>query len=146
MKIESGSLLDVTDGIICHQVNCQRVAGKGLALAIRKKYPGWYKEYISREHIILNHAGESFGECWIYKVNSKLSIASFYSQFYYGNKERYTNYEMFVRCLERLADQMKDLQVYFPKGIGCNNAGGNWNIIKTMIEEYIPNAIIREYR
>jgi len=28
--------------VICHQVNCKRVAGKGLAKQIRKKYPEWY--------------------------------------------------------------------------------------------------------
>lgn len=33
------SVLDVTDGIICHQVNCQNVMGAGIARAIYEKYP-----------------------------------------------------------------------------------------------------------
>ena len=40
-----GDILDVTKGVICHQVNTRGIAGAGLALQIRKKYPEWYKWY-----------------------------------------------------------------------------------------------------
>ena len=45
MTTIKGDLLEITEGIICHQVNCQRVAGAGLALQIRKKWPSWYESF-----------------------------------------------------------------------------------------------------
>ena len=33
IKVVNGSLLDATEDILCHQVNCQGVMGSGVALA-----------------------------------------------------------------------------------------------------------------
>jgi len=40
-----GDILKVKSGFIVHQVNCQKVMGGGLALAIRKKWPIVYERY-----------------------------------------------------------------------------------------------------
>ena len=45
MKIIKGDLLNETTGLIAHGVNCQGVMGKGIALAIKKKYPQVFIDY-----------------------------------------------------------------------------------------------------
>ena len=37
------------------------------------------------------------------------------------------------------------MSIALPYGIGCNNAGGNWNIVKTMIEEYLVDLDVYIY-
>ena len=138
MKIISGTITDITEGIICHQTNCKKVAGTGLALAIRNKYTNWYKEFRLYD-------GE-LGMCWLYDVNDKLTIASLYAQNGYGRDIRFTEYWAFRNCLKALKKQNGyDKQIYIPAGIGCRNAGGDWNIIEKLIEEYLPDSILIAY-
>jgi len=69
MKEIIGDILDITEGVICHQVNCQKVAGAGLALAIRKKYPNWYDHFLKTQPVL--------GEADFFMVNSNLGICLF---------------------------------------------------------------------
>ena len=39
IKVVKGNLLDATEAIIAHQVNCQKKMNSGVAKAIREKYP-----------------------------------------------------------------------------------------------------------
>lgn len=45
IKIVKGDILQASEDIIGHQVNCQGVMGAGLAKQIRNKYPHVYDEY-----------------------------------------------------------------------------------------------------
>lgn len=147
MKTIKGDLLDITEGIICHQVNCQRVAGAGLALQIRKKWPGWYDAFLEQP--------PKLGKCWLlqtYTTKRSSWIASLYAQEFYGSGLQ-TSYSAFERALSSLQEmQNMDLngsrfgphQVYVPRGIGCGLAGGDWNVIEPLIERYFPNAILVE--
>ncbi len=137
-KIIQGNILDVSWGLICHQVNCQHVAGAGLALQIRNKYYGWYSNY-------KNHPS-ALGEVGYYKVslNPNLWIANLYSQFHYTLHGCVTNYTAFEDCLNNIKEWYPTHtdRVYFPYGIGCGLAGGDWNIILSIIERIIPEAVI----
>ena len=44
MNIITGNILDITEGIICHQVNSRGVAGTGLTQQIRDRWPDWFTE------------------------------------------------------------------------------------------------------
>ena len=126
------NILDIEQGIIAHQVNCQRVAGAGLAFQIAKKYPEWYKHF--------KDVNPYLGLTDIYNVNSKLKIASLYAQEEYGYGKRFTNYFAFGLCLEKLRDMIANNIVYFPYKIGCGLGGGDWIIVKKIIEIYFkPN-------
>lgn len=140
MTTIKGDLLDLTEGIICHQVNCQRVAGAGLALQIRNKWPEWYDGFLAYT--------PRLGDAMLWAVEPKLIVASLYAQKFYG-KGLQTNYFAFDTALLRLRQRMRESyfetkQVYMPYGIGCGLAGGDWNVIEPLIEKYFPNAIIVE--
>lgn len=150
MKIINGNILDMTDGIIVHQVNCKGVMGAGLALQIKNKWPIVFKEYT--EHIkyrferLKQHPLGSINGT---SVSKSLIIYNFYSQDNYGRNGRQTNYEAFEKCLIGLTKRFENskitvgsIPVYFPYGIGCGLAGGDWKVISKMIEKYFPQAII----
>jgi O-acetyl-ADP-ribose deacetylase (regulator of RNase III) len=142
VKVEKGNILDVESGIICHQVNCQGKMGAGLAKGIRNRFPLVYKEYIQE----YNTNGIELGMVYITRIDNKLRVANLAAQDRYGKRGRYTDYKAFRKCLKHLTKYVKCEgieKVYFPYKIGCGyGGGGDWNIIKAMIEKYFPNAII----
>lgn len=140
MTTIKGDLLDIAEGIICHQVNCQRVAGAGLALQIRNKWPEWYKQFRFNQPFL--------GSVWLYRpsnscAHTSLVIASFYAQDGYGHGLQ-TDYNAFESCLRELKQMNLTQRVYFPSGVGAGLAGGDSEIIHSLIEKYFPNAIIVE--
>lgn len=146
--IQSGDILDTTTGIICQQVNCQSVMGCGIALAIRRKWPKVYNAY--REKVgdaqSKRATQDLLGNVQLVNVENNLYVANMFAQFGYGRDKRYTDYEAFIICLVRLltlrSEKCPNLNIYFPHKIGCNNAGGDWGIIKGVINIVIPTAII----
>ena len=135
-----GDILNVTHGIICHQVNCRGKMGAGIALAIRKKWPEVYRDYIAahlRKELKLGHI--VFTEI----KKNLLYVASLCGQYNYGRQGQYTNYDAVKMCLTELAKYDDGrLVIHIPKGMGCTLAGGDWNIVSKMIDSIIPNAII----
>lgn len=140
MKTINGNLLEIKEGIICHQVNCKRVAGAGLALQIRKKWPRWYDAY-------RRYSEPELGEVFLFPVESELYLASLYGQDRYGRGLQ-TNYfalESALKKLRLLLSQafVENEPVYFPR-IGAGMGGGDWNVIEPLIQKYFEDAIIVE--
>ena len=131
-EIIQGNILDMENGLICHQVNCRRVAGAGLALQMREKWPEWYQ----------NFTKAYLGVVTYFRVSSDLAIANLYAQEGYGHNRRYTNYAALGECLMVIADYKYNFgtDVYLPYGIGCGLAGGDWAIVEQIISDAIPDA------
>lgn len=132
------NILDLTDGIICHQVNCQNKMGAGLALQIRKKWPQVYKDYISVDKML--------GNIILTKINPNLVVASLCGQISYGRSKTHTNYIALYNCFTKLKkwkDQIMPIQnIFIPYQMGCGLAGGDWNTVKYIISNTVPDAII----
>jgi len=143
-----GDITYVTHGIICHQVNTKGVMGSGLAHQLRMKWPVVYNDYdlvYRRQELRLGAVVHTN----IIQKDFKLQVAGLCAQRDYGNVRgmRYTSYKAFAKCLEKLviwhaSCLQGKLPVYFPYKIGCGLAGGEWVIIRPLIEECFPNAII----
>ena len=141
--------MDIKKGLIIQQVNCKAVMGAGLAKQIRLKYPKVFSDYI--EHLSLcNRLGRNpLGTINSTSIYGGCTIYNFFSQDTYGRNGRHTDYEAFERCLKALEKRFlnskvdkKDVDVYFPHGIGCGLAGGDWGVISKLIYKYFPNSII----
>lgn len=140
MQILQGNILDVTEGIICHQVNCKGVFGAGLALQIREKYPVVYQKYIDW----YNHDYWSLGVVQLVTISPALRVCNLAGQYSYGRDKQYTNYEALrvgFKALANLAGR-DNAKIYIPYKMGCGLAGGNWDIASKIIEEILPEAII----
>ena len=91
----------------------------------------------------ISHAHEAL-DSGLYETLQYPCIVNFFSQFNYGYDGcRYTSYDAFWECLNRLKNALqKDSRIGFPKNIGCGLGGANWNIIEKMIEEVLGKDFI----
>lgn len=139
MKTLEGDILKVKKGIIVHQVNCQKKAGAGLALKIRKKFNGWYRHFLAVEPVL--------GKVDFYSIRPGLTIASVYGQKYFGREGRFTNYEALKDGFIAIRDKAGlHTDVYIPKGIGCGLGGGNWTEVEQLLIAELPQAVVIDFK
>lgn len=133
--------------IIAHQVNCQGVMGAGLAKQIKTKYPIVYQEYLQlykRQRPV-----ELLGQCLAVPVNnSDIFVANLFGQLSYGKGTRQTDYEALEKSLKQLKEFMVTSNLHslaLPHNLGCGLAGGDWNIVRKMIEKIFNDNSITCY-
>jgi O-acetyl-ADP-ribose deacetylase (regulator of RNase III) len=141
-----GNVLDVTEGIIAHQTNCQGVMGSGVALAIRNKYPKVYEEYT--KHCDQFTPNQLLGTVQFVTVNPKLYVANVFGQDSFGAGRRQTSYDATVDAWKILFDHAEflDWSIYIPHLMGCALGGGNWYIYTSIIQSFqskIPVTAVR---
>lgn len=140
MEIINGDILKVRYGIVCHQVNCKGKMGAGLALAIRKKWPQVYKDYMKA----YRNGDLKLGNVIISTIMPhELLVANLCGQDNYGRKGKYTDYNALKKCLNFVNKiNITNLPICIPHGMSCTLAGGNWKTVSSIIEDIIPDAII----
>lgn len=141
---KNGNLLESNCDIICHQVNCQKVMGSGIAKQIREKWPVVYYTYCDlieyyRDLGLVDDSSDLLGQMQLIKTEDKY-VANFFSQDKYLPRSIcHTDYKAFRMCCVKLKDQViglnKNLTIGFPYKIGCGLAGGDWSIVEKIIEE-----------
>lgn len=156
MKIiyKVGNLLKATEPVIAHGVNCQGKYGAGTALAIRKKYPLAYSNYLQQLELYNRINRLPLGTVSLSTQPDMKIIANCFTQEFYGfEKKQYVSYKAIANCISVLDNFCKNSQldddlaelfvkafnhpitsVAFPK-IGCSLGGGDWNIVSQIIEE-----------
>jgi O-acetyl-ADP-ribose deacetylase (regulator of RNase III) len=131
IKVVNGNLLDATENIIGHQVNCQATMASGIAKQIRARYPTVYDKYVEASNKL--HPVERLGTCQIVKVDNNKYVANLFGQLYYGREKNvvYTNYIALEAALSQLKGlaETQGLSVALPWRIGCGLANGNWDDI-----------------
>jgi O-acetyl-ADP-ribose deacetylase (regulator of RNase III) len=155
MTTISGDILDVPEGVICHQVNCLGIMGGGLARQIRRAYPKVFDDY---KHLCDLHGDESYnllGEIQVIPVGTKKWIINLFAQYDIGGG-RATEYGSFIQCLEGVekwanktgsllwsrTDAKAKIPIFFPYKIGCGLGGGSWHIIKNILKNHVPSATL----
>lgn len=148
MEVIEGDILDITLGVIVHQVNCRNKIGAGLSGQIIRKYTQVAMEYhrifeqyeknayskANYEHLLRTTLKGTFQGV---QVADELIVVNLFSQFYYGNSSKtgvvYTDVDDLVNGLERIKEMFADMPVYIPWGIGCGLAGADWNEVSCRI-------------
>jgi O-acetyl-ADP-ribose deacetylase (regulator of RNase III) len=135
MEKRVGNILNVENGIIVHGCNNQGVWGAGLALSIKRKYPEAYKLYRDEWE---RRSGFNLGEVQFYFISYNKIICNAITQENYGRDKRYVNYDAVRKAFEKIYPlaAIDNIPIHFPK-IGCGLGGGDWNIVKNIIEEEI---------
>ena len=141
------NLLEADVDYICHQVNCQGKMNSGVAKAIRERWPIVYTTYwntfLSESNllgkILLVDINEYEPRTW----PDQPTIINMFSQEFYGyDGKRYTSYDAFDDCLQKIKEIVpKGSKIAFPYKIGCDRGGGKWNIIFGLIS----NALSEDY-
>lgn len=137
-----GDLLKSDCNVIVHQVNCQGVMGSGIAKQIKETYPSVFEQY--RKRYLSN--GAKLGEIDICNVGGDRMVVNLYSQDkYLPRGVRHTNYEAFKDGLTELKKSISYwgstnlFKIGFPYRIGCGLGGGDWKIVRRLIEEVFPD-------
>lgn len=159
---KNGNLLNADVDYICHQVNCQGRMGSGIAKAIREKWPIVYDNYIAKYKAAEETASNLYGRyengpdasdilfgdiqivgLWenFYAEDKHQSVINMFAQYNYGyDGKRYTSYDAFWGCLGKIRESIpKGSKIGFPDHIGCGLGGGNWEVIRTMIEQVLSD-------
>jgi O-acetyl-ADP-ribose deacetylase (regulator of RNase III) len=160
IKIIDGNILNATEDIICHQVNCKGVMGAGLAKQIRNKYPYVYEEYVklikwATEEYKRGHSKTDslLSSCQFVDTPDDKVVANIFGQEGYGRGRIQTDYVALSKGLQSIRESIIDSNsplfnksVALPYGIGCGLAGGDWNIIRRMIEEIFNDCEVTLYK
>ena len=143
--------------------------GGGIAKQIKDRYPQafeadrerWENEYndggnwrcqigdYSKAEIKSNSVSGGL----IFLPNNKGRVYNLYTQSGYSTKSRQVNYEYFWQALKNMQEDLLFIQhetgeqqvLGLPYGISCGLAGGNWGIIKAMIEDIFVDSLIKTY-
>lgn len=146
VKIVKGNLLDATEDIICHQVNCQGVMGSGVAKAIRDKWPEVYHAY--QKHVSINNEAQLLGHTFYAEIeNSGRYVVNMFAQNLYGyDGNRYTSYDAFYKCLEDIDSMPTWYSIAFPYKIGSDRGGASWDVIYAMICDVLGDRDVTIYK
>lgn len=146
MKIiyKVGNLLtNVTKGHIIHGANAQGVQGSGFAKALKEMYPGEFSDY----RTIYEDEGLDLGVAYPYCPTTNLVIWNAITQEFCGSDgQRYVSYDAIDTCFQSINSTILGFdevpkEIHIPK-IGAGLGGGNWEIIREIIEQVITVPII----
>lgn len=142
MIVVNNDLLKTPIHIIAHQVNCQGVMGGGVAKQIKQKYPTVYEIYKAR--CCESHEKLLGGYVAVWSQDRSQLIVNVFGQNNFGRDKVYTDYKAlenglsnFIKDYRNSFNIMPEVQIpiAIPYKIGCGLAGGDWNLVSTILEK-----------
>lgn len=125
---------------IAHVANCFHTMGAGVALAIARQWP----EVLETDKNTSYGKRTKLGTFSVSQVSGDYikHIYNLYGQFEIGGL-RALNYEALYKALDKMkndavAKGIKSIGIPFK--MGCGLAGGNWRIVRVMIEEVFKDT------
>lgn len=140
VKEIKGDLLEQKRGILCHQTNYEGIMGGGIARAI------WDRLLTDRNRIAYTGFCRKYGKNLLgytqfLFLEKELIVANCYSQNGFDEPDadgNITNYDAMRECFVKVLDfalEQKLPIVFIPYGMGCGIAGGNWDKVRSIIED-----------
>ena len=138
IEVVTGDLLESKEKYIAHQCNCLTQNSAGAAKAIFDKYPhaNTYERRVRGEDGQTTNVDVPGTIAILGDGKEQRFVVNMYAQYYPG-KPKYPKSSLdgsavrlsyFYTCLLRVA-KIPDLEsIAFPWRIGCNLAGGNWDL------------------
>jgi O-acetyl-ADP-ribose deacetylase (regulator of RNase III) len=136
-------------GAIAHCCNCRCVMGAGIARQISKKYPDAYAADFATYAL----KDDKLGLFSNVETSDSLFVYNLYGQSDYKFHGRAIDYEAFYTAFESalldFSAKGLDKALGVPKNIGCGLAGGDWEIVKTIMVQlcsrYAISLVIVNY-
>lgn len=144
----TGDLLKSGEDIQAHQTNCLGIMGAGIAMHIKRMYPEVFTSY---QNLCTEKGKERtlLGTCQIVKTNTEnIHIANLFGQHGIGKGAMQTEYPALKEALSTLKEEAKknNLSVGLPYQLGSGLAGGEWSVVKKMIEEIFNDYPVTIYK
>jgi len=122
--------------IIAHGCNCFCRMKRGIAPQIAKEFDSAEVADNQTETGDFNKLGN-----YSYSYQKGIYIINCYSQFRWDSTTRPLDYEALTLCLRKINMQFPGKHIGLPK-IGCGLAGGNWDVVKKIIQQELKNMNI----
>ena len=130
IKVVYGDLMQATEDINVHQVNCKGVMGSGVAKQIKANFPEVFNEY--RGHAQSHDSDELLGTTqFVFSPSKNKIIANVFGQDSFGASRRRTFESALIWGLIKVKEFAEDnnMSVAMPYNIGCALGGGDWNTV-----------------
>lgn len=120
--------------VIAHGCNCFNTQKSGLAPQMAKAFG---TNYFRME---LEGKGDihKLGNIDYERIEGSLYVVNCYTQYNYDVSTKPLDYAALELCLKKINDEFKGRHIGLPL-IGCHLAGGDWNIVKTMIQKELKD-------
>lgn len=123
--------------IILQCNNCFNVMGKGIAKEIKQLFPKAYEVDCATIKGDINKLG-NYTYIKTKVVNDKdLIVVNGYMQYRYG-KGQHLDYRAMSDVFDKINAEFKGMYLGTYR-LGCHNAGGDWDIVKDLIETKLTN-------
>ena len=137
MKTLKGDLIKLAlDGefdVIVHGCNCFCTMGAGIAKQIKHTFPMAYAIDLQ------TNKGDKAKLGTINYVKTKgVTVVNAYTQYGYGRGQIHTDYTAIQTAFKQIAKTFFNSRIGYP-AIGAGHAGGNWDIISTIINKELLN-------
>lgn len=119
---------------IAHGCNCFCTMGAGIAKQIKEQFPIAYTMDLATKKGDIKKLGNYTTTADHYAF----TIINAYTQYRYGTEKRQLDYEALTLILRKINYEYPGKTIGLPK-IGCNLAGGDWNIVKQIIEKELKD-------
>lgn len=145
VETRKGDLLDAFKNgdvqVIVHGCNCFRSFGAGIAKSIKERYLAAYEADLQTSHGDKNKLGT-----YSYAILNDKLIINAYTQYAYGRNKVNADYNAIRSVFKKLEiDYGTSNKTFGIPLIGAGLAGGDWSIIKTIINEEAPSLNIILY-
>ncbi|MES1909892.1 MAG: hypothetical protein MHM6MM_002576 [Cercozoa sp. M6MM] len=150
LRLVRGDLIELAEqgafDVIVHGCNCQCSMGKGIALAIKKRFPAAFRADCATPK---GDAGKLGTISSAYIENIPLHVVNAYTQDHWrrprGFSGSLTDYEAVRHCIRQVRQQFPGTHVGLPK-IGAGLGGGDWTRIRGILEDelakYQPVTVV----
>lgn len=135
------ALLNGDVDFLIHVSNCQGRFNSGVAKEVRERVPNAYLDYMNYHRG--NNGGLVLGE-----VSGSDGVINLHAQEYYGyDGKRYLNYGALSKCLSWVNLSVESgTKIAVPYKMGSDRAGGDWEIVKELVEFYLSDFDIVYYK
>ena len=135
----NGDLFSSPAKVLVNTVNTEGVMGKGIALNFKMLFPEMFIQYQS----FCENNLFDIGQLWIYYSPNKW-VLNFPTKKRWRDKSKYEYIEAGLKKFVNTYQDKGITSIAFPK-LGCGNGGLNWNVVKTLMEQYLSNLPIDIY-
>lgn len=138
-----GDLFDTDAEIIAHGCNCRGGFGSGVAKIIATKYPKARFYYLDK----FDEDGWKLGDIQpVMQWNGKYIVNCATQDAYLPRNECHADYDAIRLAMSRLKEfaMSKNMKIAIPK-IGAGLAGGDWNIIESILNDVFSDYDVTVY-
>lgn len=137
-----GNVFESDCTVILHQANCYAIMGSGIAKEVKQRFPAAFEA--DRMFEVPVGSRERLGKfSYGWNSNNTRVVFNLYGQHRYGRDQKYTEEDMLEKAILGAFDKLSEnranpdfrIKIGLPKNMGCGLAGGDWEVVKDILQQ-----------